>query len=57
MVKDTVQSLKAENDKLKENVEEVFAELRKVQEDLKSNQSGGHAARVTILMYPSPWTS
>ena len=28
-------------------MEEVFAELRKVQEDLKSNQSGGHAARVT----------
>ena len=30
MVKDTVQSLKAENDKLKEKVEEVFAELKKV---------------------------
>ena len=29
MVRDTVQSLKAENDKLKEKVEEVFAELKK----------------------------
>lgn len=47
MVKDTVQSLKAENDKLKEKVEEVFAELKKVQEDLKSNQTGGHVASAT----------
>ena len=29
MVKDTVQSLKAENDKLKEKVEEVLPNLRK----------------------------
>ena len=44
MVKDTVQSLKAENDKLKEKVEEVFAELKEVQENLKGNRAGGHVA-------------
>ena len=44
MVKDTVQSLKVENDKLKEKVEEVFAELKKVQENLKGNHAGGHVA-------------
>ena len=37
-----MQSLKAENDKLKEKVEEVFAELKKVQENLKGNHAGGH---------------
>ena len=42
-----MQSLKAENDKLKEKVDEVFAELKKVQEDLKSNQTGGHVASIT----------
>ena len=44
MVKDTMQSL---NDKLKEKVDEVFAELKKVQEDLQSNQTGGHVASIT----------
>ena len=39
-----MQSLKAENDKLKEKVEEVFAELKKVQENLKGNHDGGHVA-------------
>ena len=32
MVMDTVQSLKAENDKLKEKGGEIFAELKKVEE-------------------------
>ena len=44
MVKDTVQSLKAENDKLKEKVEEVYVEIKKVQENLKDNRAGGHVA-------------
>ena len=35
MVKNTVQSLKAENDKLREKLEVVFAELKQLQEDLK----------------------
>ena len=39
-----MQSLKAENDKLKEKVEEVFVELKKVQENLKGNRAGGHVA-------------
>ena len=39
-----MQSLKAENDKLKEKVEEVFAELKKVRENLKGNHAGGHVA-------------
>ena len=32
MVKDTLQSVKAENDKLKEKVGKIFAELKTVQE-------------------------
>ena len=48
LVKESVQSLRVENDKLKEKVEEVFSELKKVQEDSKSNQTGDHASRVTI---------
>ena len=36
--------LKAENDKLKEKVEEVFVELKKVQENLRGNRAGGHVA-------------
>ena len=44
MVKDSVQSLKAENGKLKEKEEEVFAELKEVQENLKGNRAGGHVA-------------
>ena len=39
-----MQSLKAENDKLKEKVEEVFAKFKKVQENLKGNHAGGHGA-------------
>ena len=34
MVKDIMQSLKPENDKLKDKVEDAFAELKKVQENL-----------------------
>ena len=44
MVKDTVQSLKAENDKLKVKVEEVYFEIKKVEENLKDNRAGGHVA-------------
>ena len=44
MVKDTAQSLKAENDKLREKVEDVYMEIKKVQENLKDNRAGGHVA-------------
>ena len=37
MVKETVQSLKAENDKLKEKVDEVFGELKQLKESLSSS--------------------
>jgi len=39
MVKDTVQSLKAEDDKLTEKVEEVYVELKKVHENVKENHA------------------
>lgn len=37
MVKETVQSLKAENNKLKEKVDAVFGELKQLQESLSSS--------------------
>ena len=45
MVKETVQSLKAENGKLKEEVDAVFGELIKQRkESLKQQHPGGHDA-------------
>ena len=44
MVKETVQSLKAENDKLKEKVDTVFGELKQLKESLKQQRPGSHDA-------------
>ena len=44
MVKETVQSLKAENDKLKEKVDAVFGELKQLKECLKQQHPGSHDA-------------
>ena len=44
MVKETVQSLKAENDKLKEKVDTVFRELKQLKESLKQQRPGSHDA-------------
>ena len=45
VVKETVQSLKAENDKLKEKVDTVFGELNKqLKESLKQQRPGSHNA-------------
>ena len=40
--KKTVQILKVENDKLKEKLEEISNELKKVQEAMKGHRDGGH---------------
>ena len=42
MVKKTVQSLKAENEKLKERVEDVFNELKQLQDLFKTRGDDGH---------------
>ena len=44
MVKETVQSLKAENDKLKEKVDTVFREPNQLKESLKQQRPGSHDA-------------
>ena len=44
MVKETVQSLKAENDKLKEKVDTIFGELQQLKESLKQQRPGSHDA-------------
>ena len=43
MVKDTVQSLKLENDKLKDQIQEIFAELRNLRDKVKAERNGGQA--------------
>ena len=42
MVKETVQSLKAENEKLKKRVEDVFDELKQLQDLFKTKRADGH---------------
>ncbi|XP_068689659.1 uncharacterized protein [Montipora foliosa] len=42
MVKETVQSLKAENEKLKKRVEDVFNELKQLQDLFKTRGDDGH---------------
>ena len=44
MVKETVQSLKAENDKLKEKVDTVFGELKQLKDSLTQQRPGSHDA-------------
>ena len=44
MVKDTVQSLKLENDKLKDKIQEICAELRNLRDEVKAERNGGHAS-------------
>ena len=44
MVKETVQLLKGENDKLKEKVDAVFGELKQLKECLKQQHPGSHDA-------------
>ena len=43
MVKDTVQSLKVENDKLKDKSQEIFGELQNPRDELKAGRNGGQA--------------
>ena len=43
MVKETVQSLKLENDKLKDKIQEIFAELSNLRDEVKAKRNGGHA--------------
>ena len=42
MVKETVQSLKAENEKLKKIVEDVFEKLKQLQDLFKTKRADGH---------------
>ena len=44
MVKDTVQSLKLENYKLKDKIQEICAELRNLRDEVKAVRNGGHAS-------------
>ena len=44
MVKDTVQSLKLENDKLKDKIQEICAELCSLRDEVKAERNGGHAS-------------
>ena len=44
MVKETVQSMKAENNKLKEKVDTVFGELKQLKESLTQQRPGCHDA-------------
>ena len=44
MVKDTVQSLKLENDKLKDKIQEICAELRNLRDEVKAERNGGHTS-------------
>ena len=41
MVKDKVQLLKLENDKLKDKIQEIFGELQNLCEEVKAGRSGG----------------
>ena len=42
MVKETVQSIKAENDKLKGKIQEIYAELQLLQDEVKTKRDGSH---------------
>ena len=53
MVKETVQSLKAENDKLKEKVDTVFGELKQLKESLKQQHPGSGGAKVQVTGHRS----
>ena len=44
MVKDTVQSLKLENDKLKDKIQEICADLHNLWDEVKAERNGGHAS-------------
>ena len=41
--KDTIQSLKLENDKLKDKIQEICAELSNLRDEVKAERNGGHA--------------
>ena len=41
--KDTIQSLKLENDKLKDKIQEICAELSNIRDEVKAERNGGHA--------------
>ena len=43
MVKDTVQSLKLENGKLKDKIQDIFAELQNQRDEVKACRNGGQA--------------
>ncbi|XP_068685066.1 uncharacterized protein [Montipora foliosa] len=43
MVKDTVQSLKLENEKLKDKIQEIFGELQNLRDEVKAGRNGGQA--------------
>ena len=42
MVKETVQSIKAENDKLKGKIQEIYAELQLLRDEMKTKRGGSH---------------
>ena len=42
MVKDTLQSLKLENDKLKDKIQEIFVELCNLRDAVKAERNGGN---------------
>ena len=42
MVKETVQSIKAENEKLKQKIQEVYAELQQLRDEVKTKRIGSH---------------
>ena len=43
MVKETIQSLKLENDKLKDKIQEIFAELHNLRDEVKAERNGRNA--------------
>ena len=49
MVKDTVQSLKLENDKLKDKIQEIFGELQNLRDEVKAGRNGGQANSSEVI--------
>ena len=43
MVKEAIQSLKLENEALKDKIQEMFAELRNLRDEVRAERNGGRA--------------
>ena len=54
MVKDTVQSLKLQNDKLKDKIQDICAELRNLRDEVKAERNGDRNRLFVNLLGASP---